>query len=137
MPEMQLACNDISHAYKRCPVQEQAHGIIFLWDNVKRVVVFANQWGLPFGDVTSVTSFSRVLHLLMNILSPLFAVTVDHYVNDTIHPDFKDDGDTAQDSLGRLFVAADFEISAKKRKCGTVEQEELGVVCDMTHTATK
>jgi hypothetical protein len=57
LPAMNMALDDVTHAYKRCPVLQQEFCILCHWNHTDQRVVFCEQWGLPFGAVASVTGF--------------------------------------------------------------------------------
>ena len=74
--------------------------------------------------------------LITRFARAFFATCCYHYIDDTMQPDFADAGDSGQIALGTLFERVGIPFSEKKRQHPETVQEELGVVCEMTHFHT-
>ena len=132
VPAMRLALDDVAHAYKRCAVLQQEYCILCYWNHADQRAVFCEQWGLPFGAVASVTGFCRLPHMLTRFARSFFATCCDHYIDDTLQPDFAAAGDSGQLALDALFKTVGIPFSPAKRQAPAAEQHELGVICDLT-----
>ena len=131
-PEMSLALDDVAHAYKRCAVLQQEYCILCYWNHERERVVFCEQWGLPFGAVASVTGFCRLPHMLTRFARSFFATCCDHFIDDTLQPDFTAAGNSGQIALDNLFGKVGIPFSPAKRQQPDSVQDELGIVCDFS-----
>jgi len=118
MPEITVATDDVDMAYKRAPVS--GYEIIAYFNpHVKCIatgnmgdVVWHVSFGLPFGYVSSVSSWCRVPALMAMVARRKFACLCDSYIDDWCIVDFADAESSSQDTLHVLHTAFKLPLAA-------------------------
>ena len=124
--------DDLSAAYRRVPVDNDALSLVAYLSTKSRNVVFRRISGHNFGLAAAVPNFSRIPHLICEAANAFLGDPVEHYVDDYLITDLESASFSAQRALATLASKVGFPNAPTKRRTLAARNVALGVLLDIS-----